>query len=414
MAVVGSGVAGLTAAYVLSQKYDVTLFEADDRLGGHVHTHDVVAPDIGSLAVDSGFIVHNEKTYPLLIRLFAELGVQTQPTDMSLSVRCEGCGLEYAGARGVGGLFAKPSSIFNGAFLNMLREVRVFHRRAREVLQDGGDELTYGEFLSSRGFSRYFINHFALPIVACVWSTSSESALRYPARYLFTFLDNHGMLAVSGSPQWRTVVGGSRTYVDRLAKELHSVATSTPVRTITRHHDGAEIRDDFDQVHRFDGVVVATHADTALCLLERPSDAERSVLSAFSYSTSETLLHTDERVLPRARRAQASWNYLLASCDSTTDPVLVSYDMNRLEAIDSATRHIVSLNSSERIDPDSVLARMRYEHPIYTTESLGAQRRLGELNGGVTAYAGAYHGWGFHEDGCRSGVEAAAAFGVTW
>ena len=269
MAVVGSGVAGLTAAYVLSQKYDVTLFEADDRLGGHVHTHDVVAPDIGSLAVDSGFIVHNEKTYPLLIRLFAELGVQTQPTDMSLSVRCEGCGLEYAGARGVGGLFAKPSSIFNGAFLNMLREVRVFHRRAREVLQDGGDELTYGEFLSSRGFSRYFINHFALPIVACVWSTSSESALRYPARYLFTFLDNHGMLAVSGSPQWRTVVGGSRTYVDRLAKELHSVATSTPVRTITRHHDGAEIRDDFDQVHRFDGVVVATHADTAALLTRK-------------------------------------------------------------------------------------------------------------------------------------------------
>ncbi len=420
--VIGSGVAGLTAAYLLQRRYDVALFEADDRLGGHAHTHDIPTPDDRVIPVDTGFIVHNERTYPNLLRLFAELGVATQATEMSMSIRCEGCGLEYAGARGLPGLFAQRRVAVNPRYLRLLAEVKRFHRQAKRLLtayDDGDptriDAVTLGAFLALGGYSEYFVRHFMVPVVSAVWSAGAEVSLQYPARYLFSFLDNHGMLSVSGSPSWRTVVGGSRSYVERAAKGLTAVQTQTPVRSLRRTGGGVEIRDDDDQVSTMDKVVVATHPGQALRLIADPTAAERDILGAFSYSTNATVLHTDASILPRAVAARASWNYLMPTCDPRAgEPVVVSYWMNRLQQMDERLEYVVSLNAGERIDPATVLDRMTYEHPTYTPESVAAQRLLPNLNTGTTAYAGAYHGWGFHEDGCAAGVRAAASLGVVW
>ncbi|SCE16892.1 FAD-dependent oxidoreductase [Streptomyces sp. DvalAA-19] len=416
-AVVGSGVAGLTAAHVLHKAHDVTLYEADDRVGGHAHTHELAASDGRVHRVDSGFIVHNRRTYPHLLRLFDELGVATQESEMSMSVRCEGCGLEYAGARGVAGLLAQPRSALRGPYLRMLAEVPRFHRAARALLElpEGpATEMTLGEFTRRGRFSPYFHAHFLTPMVSAVWSCDPVTALRYPARYLFRFLAHHGMLTVGGSPVWRTVTGGSRAYVERVVKQLTAVHTATPVRAVTRHADGVELTTEDGTTTPYDSVVIATHPDQALRLLADPTDAERATLGAFTYSRNPTLLHTDTTLLPRSRGARASWNYLMPSCAADADHVTVSYDMNRLQRLDAPERFVVTLNGSDRVDPDSVRARMVYEHPVYTPESVSAQARLSALSGPVTAFAGAYHGWGFHEDGCRSGAEAAAALGVTW
>jgi uncharacterized protein len=421
-AVIGSGVAGLTAAYLLQRTHDVTLFEVDDRLGGHAHTHDIGTPDDRVLPIDSGFIVHNERTYPNLLRLFGELGVATQPTEMSMSITCAGCGLEYAGARGLPGLFAQLRRAGDPAYLRMLAEVKRFHAHAMRLLdhadaEDTGndvDGLTLGTFLALGGYSRYFVQHFVIPVVSCVWSTGSRASLEYPALYLFRFLDNHGMLSVTGSPRWRTVTGGSRTYVERAAKGLTGVQTGTGIRAVTRHVDGVELIDDDGQRHAADAVVVATHPDQALRLLGDPTDDERAVLGAFAYSRNETLLHTDSRLLPTSRRARASWNYRMDACAGRSGDVQVSYWMNRLQDLDEPVDYLVTLNATDRIEPGSVLRRMVYEHPVYTPASVAAQRRLPELTTGRTAFAGAYHGWGFHEDGCASGVRAAEAFGAGW
>lgn len=408
VAVVGAGVSGLTAAYVLQREHDVTLFEAEDRLGGHAHTH-----DLGAVSVDSGFIVHNEATYPHLVRLFGELGVTTQDSEMSMSVRDESTGLEYAGARGAVGLFAQKRNLASPRHLGMLAEVLRFHRAARRVLAEGDldEEVTLGEFLRRHRFSRHFVDTFAVPVVSAVWSSGAELSMRYPARYLFAFLANHGMLSVGGSHRWKTVAGGSARYVERVVKGLTAVEVSTPVRAVVRDGEGFEVRDDADVARRFDRVVVATHAPTALSLLVAPTVPERELLGAFSYSHNETWLHTDTSVLPRATGARASWNLLRVPSE---DRVLVSYDMTRLMRLDGPETYVVTLNATDRVDPSTVIARMDYEHPAYTPASIAAQRRLPELNDGRIAFAGAYHGWGFHEDGCASGVRAAASLGVTW
>ncbi|MDN5750906.1 MAG: FAD-dependent oxidoreductase, partial [Pseudonocardia sp.] len=402
------------SAWLLSRRHDVTLFEAGSYFGGHTHTHDVKQAG-RRYRIDSGFIVHNERTYPNLLRLFAELGVATQPSDMSMSVRCEGCGLEYAGARKLGGLFPQASNVARPQYLRMLGEVVRFHRHARRVLADerAGD-VTLGAFLAIGGYSRYFTEHFMLPVVSAVWSAGETVSMAYPARYLFTFLHHHGLLAVGGSPQWRTVTGGSRSYVERVVKGLSAVHVCTPVRAVSRTAAGVEIRDDADQVHRADTVVVATHPDQALALLARPTDDERDVLGAFAYSRNTTQLHRDTSVLPRRAAARASWNYLKRSCSSRDSPVLVSYDMNRLQRLAEPDDYVVTLGGTDRVDPDSVIATMHYEHPIYTPESVAAQRRLPRLDDGTVAFAGAYHGWGFHEDGCAAGVRAAASLGAGW
>ncbi|MGI8879548.1 MAG: NAD(P)/FAD-dependent oxidoreductase [Jatrophihabitans sp.] len=418
VAVVGSGVAGLTAAYVAQKHADVTLFEADNRLGGHAHTHDLSADDGASVGVDTGFIVHNERTYPTLLRLFAELGVLTQDSDMSMSVRCGGCGLQYAGARGLRGLFPVARRACEPRYLRMLGEVLKFHRRARRVLASREDETagaqTLGEFVRDGHYSAYFSAHFVTPLISAVWSCSPELAMQYPARYLFQFLANHGMLSVTGTPQWRTVVGGSGRYVELAAKGLTAVRTATPVRSVERTGTGVRIRDADDQVGLFDAVVIATHPNQALAMLAAPTATERELLDAIPYSLNPTVLHTDTSVLPRAVGAQASWNYYLPSCDVPAAEVHVSYDMNRLQRLETPTRYLVTLNDGGEIDPALVIDRMSYEHPVFTPTSVAAQRRLPELNDGTMAFAGAYHGWGFHEDGCKSGVDAAASLGLEW
>lgn len=429
IAVVGSGVAGLTAAYLLRRGNEVTLFEADGRLGGHADTHMVVSGNGSELAVDTGFIVHNERTYPLLTRLFAELGVATQDSEMSMSVRCRGCGLQYAGNRGPGGLLAGIRR-GQGRYLRMLTEVRGFYRDARRLLAagpDGGADTgtgagrgdgaagpTLGEFLRDGGYSAYFTVHFAAPFVAAVWSCPPETGLGFPARYLFTFLANHGLLSVTGSPRWRTVQGGSRSYVERIGALLPEVRTSAPVRTVRRFPGGVEVGAEGDRARTFDAIVIATHPDQALRLLADPIPAEKEILGAFRYTSNPTVLHTDSGLLPASRRVRSSWNYELPACSAKPGQVQVSYDMSRLQRLPPGEDRIVTLNPGRRVAPEHVLARMNYAHPVYTTESVAAQRRLPGLSDTVTAYAGAYHGWGFHEDGCRSGVAAARALGAAW
>jgi predicted NAD/FAD-binding protein len=418
IAVIGGGISGLTAAYLLSRTNQVTLYEADGRLGGHADTHLVVSGSGQMQAVDTGFIVYNERTYPLLTTLFAELGVATRESEMSMSVRCTGCGLEYAGKRGLSGIAA---GVGRGGrrYLRMLTEIPRFHRAARSLLGDGAtgsDEPTFGEFLASGRYSRYFRAHFALPLVAAVWSCPPGTAERYPARYLFAFLANHGMLSVSGSPGWRTVAGGSRSYVNRIAARITSFRLPAPVRAVHRYPDGVEVREASGEARTFDAAVIATHSDQALRMLDRPTPAERAALGAFRYTRNAALLHTDRRMLPARSQVQASWNYQLNGCPrrSAGPPGTprIHYHMNRLQGLTSADDYIVTLGGGA--DERLVIDQMDYSHPAYTPESVAAQRRLPSLNTPVTVFAGAYHGWGFHEDGCRSGAEAARALGATW
>ncbi|MEV4887792.1 FAD-dependent oxidoreductase [Nonomuraea sp. NPDC055795] len=418
VAVIGSGVAGLTAAYLLRRRYDVTLFEADDRFGGHAHTHDIRTPDGACVPIDTGFIVHNTRTYPALRRLFAELGVRTSATEMSLGVSCEECGLEYSGGRNGKGLPPGGPPRVWAAYARLLAEVLRFHRDARRLLKAGADPgVSFGEFLSPRRYSRYFVDHFALPLVAAVWSMAEDDALTQHAWSLLSFLDNHAMLSVTGRVPWRTVVGGSRAYVDRITvrdSTSHDLTarSSTPIRAVRRHDDGVEIADASGGWHEASKVVIATHADQALALLTDATLAEKRVLGAFRYSRNRILLHTDTSALPRARRARASWNLRKRSCQGS-GPITVTYHMNRLMMLSEPVDYLVTLNNDE-IDQNAVLASAVYEHPILDASSFTAQRLLPELTSATTAYAGAYHGWGFHEDGCVSGVRAAAAFGVRW
>lgn len=417
VAVIGSGVAGLTAAWVLARSAEVTLYEAQGRLGGHADTHRVVAGNGETLGVDTGFIVHNDRTYPTLQRLFGELDIATGETDMSMSVRCDGCGLEYAGARGLPGLFPRPGQLVRGRYLRLLAEVPRFHRLARaELATVGTAERTVAEFLADAGFSAYFRTHFLAPLISAVWSCDPRTALRYPARYLFTFLEHHGMLTVFGSPTWRTVTGGSATYVAAVAERLHRVQVATPVRALHRHLDGVTVRTADDGVDDFAAAVVATHPNEALALLAEPTAAERDILSAMPYSVNHTVLHTDSRLLPRAAGARASWNYRLPACAAEPDRVLVTYDLTRLQRLDDTgdRRFLVTLGDGDRIDPGAVLDTMTYQHPLYTPESVAARARAGELGCARTAFAGAYHGWGFHEDGALSGLRAAERLGGRW
>ena len=413
VAVVGSGVSGLTAAYVLRKAFDVTVFETDDRTGGHAHTHTVADPD-ATHRVDSGFIVHNDRTYPWLRKLFAELGVEVRPTEMSMSIHCDECGLEYAGGRGGKGVFAQRRRLVDPRYLRMLLEVKQFQRGAYDLLDSAEGSETYGDFLHRHGFSPYFISHYAIPVVSCVWSSGHGTALEYPAHYLFEFLRHHGFLSLKGSPQWFTVEGGSHSYIDRLTAEIGDVRISTPIVSITRKPDGIELIDASDRLHVADKVVIATHADDSLALLTDASDDERRVLGSFSYSDNEVVLHRDGSLLPNATNAQSAWNYRMTACDERRDRTAVTYWMNRLQGIESSEPLLVTLNATDRLDPAQIVARMDYTHPIYTPDSVAAQSDLAGLNTETTVFAGAYHGWGFHEDGCRSGVDAALALGVTW
>jgi predicted NAD/FAD-binding protein/DUF1365 family protein len=412
VAVIGSGVAGLTAAHVLGRQAGVTLYEADSRLGGHADTHVV-----DGVAVDTGFIVHNERTYPHLMRLFHELGVETQESDMSMSVRSDDYALEWAGALGLAGLFPSWRTALRPSYLRMLMEIPRFHRMARRLLASPttGDE-TLASFLERGRFSPLFRTHFMESLVACVWSCDPAVALDYPARYLFTFLQRHGMLQIFGSPQWRTVTGGSREYVAKVAANLPDVRTGTKVTSVLETPTGVEVTDGNGRVDTFDAVVVATHPGQALAMLAEPTQTQRDVLTAMPFSRNTAQLHTDTSVLPRNERARASWNYLRRPATAAR-AVTVSYDVTRLMRLPTLAdgrRFIVTLGGQDLVDQASVIDTMEYEHPIYTPASVAAQRRLPECHTDRIVFAGAWHGWGFHEDGARSGVEAAAKLGVEW
>lgn len=417
VAVVGSGVAGLTAAYVASRTAHVTLLEADDRLGGHADTH-VVPTDEGDLRIDTGFIVHNRRTYPTLLRLFAELDIATQPSEMSLSVSDRGTGVEYAGALGASGLFPTRAAVTSPAHWRMLAEIPRFHRQARALLttsrppHDGGQDQTLGAFLDEGGFSAHFVRHFMEPLVAAVWSCDPATSLDYPARYLFTFLEHHGMLGIFGSPQWRTVTGGSGTYVAAVAEHLHEIRLGTKVTSVRETADGVDVTDGNGATTSYDAVVIATHPSQALSMLEAPTPLQREVLGAMPYAANTALLHTDTSLLPHAERARSSWNFQRPLDE--TGVVTVTYDLTRLQRLPTDTPYLVTLGGEHLVDPATVIDRMEYEHPLYTPGSVAAQARLPEIDTDRVAFAGAYHGWGFHEDGARSGLAAATRLGLPW
>lgn len=416
VAVIGSGVSGLAAAYALHRSHDVVLLEADDRPGGHAHTHELELHG-HPLRVDSGFIVCNDRTYPTLLRIFAELGVATQETDMSMSVFHEADRFQYSGGQGARGIFADPGTVRRPDFWRMLRDVRRFHRAAKAHLastSSAASDEPLEQWLAGGGYSEAFTTYFMRPLVAAVWSCDPQRALDYPARSLLTFLEHHGMLTVTGSPTWRTVVGGSRSYVEKITA-LVELRLSTPVAAVTRREGGGvRITDAAGDAFDADHAIIATHPREALAMRPDASAAEREVLGAIDYSRNPALLHTDASVLPPATRARGSWNYLLPAGGG--DGVTVTYDLTRLMRLPSprGERMLVTLGGEDRVDPQRVLRSMTYEHPLYTMGSLRAQQRLGELSDTTLAYAGAYHGWGFHEDGALSGVTAAKAIGGSW
>lgn len=408
IAVVGSGIAGLAAAWLLRKHHEVVLFEGAERLGGHTHTHEI-ATEGGSIAIDTGFIVYNCENYPLLSRLFAELGVETQATTMTFSVQSASSSIEYSSERP----FCQRRNLVSPRFFGMLLDLARFYRLARQLLASDEDP-SLGEFLKRHRLGSMFRDDHLVPMASALWSASADSVLDFPARYVATFFQNHDMLTLGRRSPWRVVAGGSQRYIDALAARWAvDVRLSTPIRKIRRTRDHVELVHS-NRVERFDQVVVATHSDDALALLEDASAAERSILGAIPYQANDVVLHTDTRLLPRCRAAWAAWNAFVPPGKGS--PVAtVSYCMNLLQRLDARETFIVTLNRSGAIDPARVLRRMTYRHPVHTRAAVDAKVRKAEIQGQHrTWYAGAYWGWGFHEDGMRSAVEVATGLGATW
>ena len=408
IAVVGTGVSGLVAAWLLHRDHDVTVFEARDRLGGHTNTVDVEVGD-QSYAIDTGFIVHNDRTYPTLQRIFAELGVPTKPTSMSFSVREDRTALEYSSQS----IFARRRNALTPRILRMTRDILRFNRDSERLLDSGDHATTLGALLESRGYSRAFIDLYIVPMGASIWSTDPKRMMDFPAHTFIRFLVNHGLTSLVDRPQWFVIEGGSREYVERIVRPLDGrVRLSSPVERITRHARGVELTVKGTPPERFDRVVIAAHSDQALRMLADPSDAEREVLGAMRYQQNDVVLHTDASLLPRTRRAWASWNYLVPA--ASDEKVVVTYDMNALQGIEGAPeRFCVSLNAGDRMDPARILYRTKYAHPLYTTESVAAQARIDEVSGvNNTYYCGAYWRYGFHEDGAVSALAVARKLGT--
>lgn len=411
IAVIGAGISGLASAWLLSRRHQVTLLEANDYLGGHTHTHEVRLGS-GPQRVDTGFIVFNPRYYPLLTRLFEELGVESEPTTMSFSVRNESSGLEY-NASSLSGLFCQRRNLFSPRFLGMIRDLLRFYREAPALLEEVGPGPTLGEYLERGRYGAAFRDEHLVPMASALWSSPPRQILAFPARYLVRFLANHQMLKVSERPAWRVVRGGSARYVEAMrARWRVEERPRTPVRRVRRGAGEVEVTTDGGSAS-FDQVVFACHSDQALAMLADPSPAEREVLGAIRYQPNEVVLHTDASALPRDRRAWAAWNALVPR--DPTDACTVSYCMNLLQGIDAPEPLVVTLNPVRPPDPRLVLRTMRYHHPIYTHESVAAQGRKGEIQGMRRSwFAGAYWGWGFHEDGVQSAAEVAAALDAPW
>ena len=414
IAVIGSGIAGFGAAYLLSRAHEVEVFEREPRPGGHAHTH-LIEREGRTWSLDSGFLVFNPATYPHFIRLLDELGVASHPTDMSFSTRCLRCDLEYS-TRTLATLFVQPWRVIDPRHLRMIADMLRFFSRARRFLgSDRGPGVTLGAFLDEGRYGAGLARHFVLPLTGAIWSASFDEMRSFPARTILQFMQNHGMLSASGHPQWRTVTGGSQSYVSAIASRLGPrVQLGCEVASVTRGDGGVDVRLAGGETRTFDKVVIATHADQALRLLADPSAAERQALGAFRYSHNDTVLHTGTSMLPQRRKAWAAWNAELTDCRDSARPVSLTYQLNRLQGIDSRTSFSVSLNHARPFDGD-VLARMDYTHPILDGPAIAAQPRVAALNGvRHTFYCGAHLRNGFHEDGLVSAVAVARALGVEW
>jgi predicted NAD/FAD-binding protein len=410
IAVVGSGISGLAAAWQLSREHPVVLFESERRLGGHTHTHDIEI-DGRMLAVDTGFIVFNPDNYPLLSDLFGELGVASQPATMSFSVSDEASGLEY-NAGSLAGLFCQRRNLASPRFLGMIADILRFYREAPRVLAQPAPGPTLGEYLDANRYGTWFRDRHLVPMASALWSSPGNRVLDFPLLHLLQFMDHHRMLHLRGRPEWRVVSGGSRRYIDALRRHWRvSERTGCAVRSVRRRDEAVEIGTDAGS-EMFDHVVIACHGDDALALLADPTPAEHDILGAIAYQDNDILLHTDARLLPRRRRAWAAWNALVPR--EGQDRCTVSYCMNILQSLDTPQPLVVTLNRSDRVDPARILRHARYRHPLYTHASVAARARKPEIQGRRrTWYAGAYWGWGFHEDGMRSAREVADMLGAS-
>lgn len=407
IAIVGSGIAGLTAAHHLNRDHDITLYEASDSLGGHTHTVDV---DDGGrpLAIDTGFIVFNDWTYPNFIALLAELGVASQPSSMSFSLRCERTGLEYNGTS-LNSLFAQRRNLVSPSFLRMIRDILRFNARAQHMLATLDAATTLGELIARDGYGEAFRERYLVPMGRAIWSASEAALLGFPARFFVEFFHRHGFLSVDDRPQWRAIRGGSREYVRKLvAPFAHRVRLRTPVTGVTRLPHEVRLLT-ARGVESFDHVFVACHSDQALTLLADADPREREILAALPYEHNEVVLHTDESLLPRRPLARAAWNYHLL--DNGQPGVAVTYCMNTLQTLSTPTRYLVTLNNCAAIDPRRVLKRIECSHPVYTPRGVAAQARRAEINGPRRTYfCGAYWSSGFHEDGVLSALRAVEDF----
>jgi len=406
IAVVGSGVSGLAAAWLLSPEHEVTLFEANDYLGGHTHTH-LLELEGRQVAVDSGFIVYNEAHYPLLTRLFAQLGVRSQPTTMSFSVRDAGSGLEY-GATTLDTLFCQRRNLLSPRFWGMLRDLLRFYREAPAILDSADPGPTLGEYLAAHRYGAAFRDQHLVPMAAALWSAPASRILTFPAQYLVRFMANHQMLQLRGRTPWRVVCGGSSQYVAAMRAGWRvQERLNCPVHSVRRDAAGVQLISAAG-TERFDQIVFACHSDESLSLLEDASVEERQILGAIPYQDNEVVLHTDATLLPQNRKAWAAWNAYIPA-ESAQD-CTVSYCMNLLQGLNTPEPLVVTLNRTAAIDPARILRRMQYRHPVYTRQSVAAQLRRAQIQGRRHSwYAGAYWGWGFHEDGLRSAVEVCAA-----
>ena len=401
VAVIGSGVSGLVSANLLYPLADVTVFEADSKIGGHVNTVEVVDGQ-HTFGIDTGFIVYNERNYPRFTTLLDDLGVETQPSDMSFSFSSARTGLEYAGTN-LNSLLARRSNALRPSFVRMLVDVTRFNRAARELLTGDDLSLTIAQFLGEGRYSRSFVDDYLVPLGASIWSANPQTFTAFPAAPLARFLDQHGLLSLGERPRWRTVTGGARRYVDAIVLPLGDrVRINCPVRSVVRDEFGVNLRTGPQpEGERFDRVIFATHADTALALLERPTEDEARILGAMRFQYNRATLHTDASLLPRRHRARASWNYRQTG-EGSSAPVLTYY-ANRLQDLVSTTDYCITLNGDDAIDPSRVLASFDYTHPVFDEPAMRAQRRHHEIDGhNRTHFVGAYWGYGFHEDGAQS------------